>query len=77
MLDNKVEAHKIQVQAARFSLVNMQLYMLSLEGGILSVSPLSKDSIYWQNSMKGYAEIIQVVELYLIGPVRKVIIGQP
>ena len=33
--DNKVEAHKIQVQAARFSLVNMQLYMQSLDGSYL------------------------------------------
>ena len=31
-LDNKIEAHKIQVQAARFSLMNDQLYKRSLDG---------------------------------------------
>ena len=30
--DNRVEAHKIEVQAARFSLVNRKLYKRSLEG---------------------------------------------
>ena len=29
--DNRIEAHKIQVQAARFSLVNEQLYKRSLD----------------------------------------------
>ena len=33
--DNRVEAHMIQVQAARFSLVNRQLYKRSLEGSYL------------------------------------------
>ena len=33
--DNKVEAHKIQVQAARFSLINGQLYIRSLGGPYL------------------------------------------
>ena len=33
--DNKVEAHKIQVQAARFSLVNGQLYKRSLDGSYI------------------------------------------
>ena len=32
LLDNRIEAHKIQVQAARFSLVNMQLHKRSLDG---------------------------------------------
>ena len=32
--DNRVEAHKTQVQAARFSLVNGQLYKWSLKGAI-------------------------------------------
>ena len=31
-------------------------------GRILSVSPLSRDNIYWQNSMKEYGETIQVAE---------------
>ena len=35
LLDNRIEAHKIQVQAARFSLVNGQLYKRSLEGPYL------------------------------------------
>ena len=35
LLDNIVEAHKIQVQAARFSLVNGQLYKWSLNGPYL------------------------------------------
>ena len=30
--DNRVEAHKIQIQAARFSLVNNQIYKQSLDG---------------------------------------------
>ena len=59
MLDNRVEAHKIQVQAVRFSLVNGQLYKRSPDRPYLKcLSPLSKDSIYWQNSMKGYVETI-------------------
>ena len=33
--DNRIEAHKIQVQASRFSLVNMQLYRRSLDGSYL------------------------------------------
>ena len=33
--DNKVEAHKIQVQAAKFSLVNGQLYKQSLDSPYL------------------------------------------
>ena len=33
--DNRVEAHKAQVQAARFSLVNEQLYKRSLDGSYL------------------------------------------
>ena len=33
--DNRVEAHKIQVQAARFSLVNGQLYKRSLDGSYI------------------------------------------
>ena len=33
--DNKVETHKVQVQAARFSLVNRQLYKWSLDGSYL------------------------------------------
>ena len=33
--DNRIEAHKIQVQAARFSLVNGQLYKRSLNGPYL------------------------------------------
>ena len=33
--DNRVEAHKIQVQAARFSLINGQLYKRSLDGPYL------------------------------------------
>ena len=33
--DNRVEAHKIQVQAARFSFVNRQLYKRSLDGSYL------------------------------------------
>ena len=33
--DNRVEAHKIQFQAARFSLVNGQLYKLFLDGPYL------------------------------------------
>ena len=33
--DSRVEVHKIQVQAARFSLVNRQLYKRSLEGPYL------------------------------------------
>ena len=33
--DNRIEAHKIQVQVARFSLVNGQLYKRSLNGPYL------------------------------------------
>ena len=33
--NNRIEAHKIQVQAARFSLVNGQLYKRSLDGSYL------------------------------------------
>ena len=33
--DNRIEAHKIQVQAARFSLVNGQLCKRSLDGQYL------------------------------------------
>ena len=33
--DNRIEAHKIQVQAARFSLINGQLYKRSLNGPYL------------------------------------------
>ena len=33
--DNRIEANKIQVQAARFSLVNGQLYKQSLDGPYL------------------------------------------
>ena len=33
--DNRIEAHKIQVQAARFCLVNEQLYKRSLDGPYL------------------------------------------
>ena len=32
LLDNRVEAHKVQVKATRFSLVNRQLYKRSLDG---------------------------------------------
>ena len=35
LLDSRVEAHRIQVQAARFSLVNGQLYKRSLNGPYL------------------------------------------
>ena len=35
MLDNRVKAHKVQVQAARFSLVNWKLYKWSLDGPYL------------------------------------------
>ena len=35
LLDNRAEAHKIQVQVARFSLMNDQLYKRSLEGPYL------------------------------------------
>ena len=35
MLDNRIEAHKIQVHAARFSLVNEELYKQSLDGSYL------------------------------------------
>ena len=35
MLDNRIEAHKIQVHAARFSLVNEELYKQSLDGPYL------------------------------------------
>ena len=31
LLDNRVEAHKVQVQVTRFSLVNGQLYKQSLD----------------------------------------------
>ena len=43
---NRVEAHMIQVQAARFSLVNFQLYKRSLSGPYLNASLNSKDSTY-------------------------------
>ena len=33
--DNRIEAHEIQVQVARFSLVNGQLYKRSLDGSYL------------------------------------------
>ena len=33
--DNRIEAHKIQVQVARFSLMNGQLYKQSLDGPYL------------------------------------------
>ena len=33
--DNRIETHKIQVQATRFSLVNGQLYKQSLDGSYL------------------------------------------
>ena len=35
LLNNRIEAHKIQVQAARFSIVNGQLYKRSLDGPYL------------------------------------------
>ena len=35
LLNNKDEAHKVQVQATRFSLVNGQLYKWSLDGPYL------------------------------------------
>ena len=35
MSDNKIEAHEIQVQVARFSLINGQLYKRSLDGPYL------------------------------------------
>ena len=35
MLDNRIEAHKIQFQAARFSLGNEELYKQSLDGPYL------------------------------------------
>ena len=35
LLNNRIEAHKIQVQAARFSLMNGQLYKQSLDGPYL------------------------------------------
>ena len=75
--DNRIEAHKIQVHVARFSLVNGQLYKRSLDMPYLKCLITWQDSIYWSNFMRGYAEIIQVVELYLIRPIHKVIIGQP
>ena len=35
LLDNMIKAHKIQIKAARFSLVNEQLYKRSLDGSYL------------------------------------------
>ena len=55
--------------------MNGQLYKRSLDGHILNVLLLTRDSMYWLKFMTGYAEIIQAVELYLIGPIHKVIIG--
>ena len=75
LLDNRIEAHKIHVQAIRFSLVNRKLYKRSLDGPYLNCLTTQQDDIYWQNSMKEYAETIQAAELWLTRPLRKVTIG--
>ena len=59
LLDNRVEAHKIQVQAAWFSLVNSQLYNGPWTDPILNALLTNGDSTYWQNPKRGYVEITQ------------------
>ena len=44
--DNRAKAHKIQLQAAWFSLVNNRLYKRSL-GPILNALLTSRDNTYW------------------------------
>ena len=75
--DSRVKAHKIQVQATRFSLVNGQLYKHSLNGLYLNASPPSRGSMRWQNSMKEYVETIKVAELWRIGPIPRATTSQP
>ena len=44
--DNRVEARKVKVQAARFSLVNGKLYKRSLDGPYIKCLTTQHDSIY-------------------------------
>ena len=46
-------------------------------GPILNTSLNNRDSTYWQNFMKGYAETTQVVRHWHIGPIPKVTTGRP
>ena len=74
LLDNRIKAHKIQVQGARFSLVNGQLYKRSLDGPYLKCLTTQQGQYIlaelheriWGNHPSGR-----------IGPINKLIIGQP
>ena len=71
--NSRVEAHKIQVQAARFSLMNGQFYKRSLDGPYLP----SRGNMHWRNSMKEYTKTILVVELWRIRPIPRATTSQP
>ena len=46
-------------------------------GPILNASLNNRDSTYWQNFMKGYAETTQAVGHCHVGPIPKVTISRP
>ena len=55
--NDRGRAHKIQIQSARFSLVDGQLYKRSLGGPYLKCLTPSKANMCWLSYTKVYAEI--------------------
>ena len=62
-LDNRIEAHKVKVQAARFSLVNGQLYKRSLDGPYLTCLTTQQGQYVLVELHEGVSGTIREAEL--------------
>ena len=60
--NEKDKEHKIQVQYAKFSLIDGKLFKRSLNGPYLKFLTTERASMCWSNCTRGYVAIVQAAE---------------